>query len=652
MKNQSLFETEKDIEFTVITEETLGQVSSVGVFLKKWIISPIPKYKHIKKPVASRLLYVFGIILTLLLPLYMNFVMELIHSGSVRGVLDYVKFYHGSAIFSTLMLYGVFALLWLIFKKGFLSSFVFVLLCAALSVTNYFKHTLTGDFVYPWDLVNQTGNLKELTEFVKMGLPPKFLLSIIIGFMFPIGSFFLKSDIPLKALSRLPIAALILILAFFSFNTPEQIDKTLAKFNMTINSTAAQETNHIVNGFSGGFMVNCLTMNVAEPKDYSNEKIDNIMAKYPPRAATEGFSSPDIILILSESFWDVRQLPNTTFSENPLKNFDEICQRDNCYSGDMYQTAFGGGTVRTEFEVLTGLTTDPLPVGAVPWQYISKDTPTFASHYKNSGYRTVFMHTFGSAFYMRKQTYPYLGFDEIYFAEDLLEFEEIPYAVSGRYISDDSFASYLSLLLDKESEPCFLFGISMENHQPYENKYEEPLIKVSNPTLSESALLPLKSYTTGVAMADKALKKITDYIDQREKDTILIYFGDHLPTLGADKLTYKESGFISEGEMSADEWRAIMRTPFLIYSNFTLKESEMLKIGTGNALSSYNLLNAASDLIGAPTSSLMEFLKAYSGEIQYYNPRLKLIPTKSQQKFIDNHSLITYDRIIGKGYSE
>ncbi len=646
MNTKSVLEEKQDIS----AEETPKKVSSVNAILKKFIILPLPQIKYTKKSGTSKIFYIIGLICTLFLPLYMNFAMEYIYRGSFEACFDYLSLYPYSAIFSTLMLSGFFWILWLIFRKGSWAAFIFILLCSTLALANHFKHSLTGDFIYPWDLINQTENLGELTGFINMGIPANYVVVLVVGFMFPIISFFFKSEIPLRIFPRLFLVLAISFSIFFSFNTPEKTAKTLERFDMVLNSTAEQETNHMVNGFSGGFIVNCLSMNITEPEGYSREKIHEILKNYPPQKAKKSFSSPDIILVLSESFWDPRLIPGTKFSKNPLESFDEISDKTNAYSGNMYQTAFGGGTVRTEFEVLTGLTTDTLPVGTVPWQYISQDTPTYATTYKELGYRTVFMHTFSSAFYMRSKAYPLLGFEELYFIEDLESIKDISYTVSGNYVSDDSFMDYLIYLLEKEDDPCFLFGITMENHQPFEDKYQNPTIEVENPKLSKDSVLSLENYATGISNADKALSKLINYIDNRERDTVLIYFGDHLPTIGADKAALKESGFISEGEMTDKEWQAIMRTPFLIYGNFPLNESSMLKKGDKNNISSYNLLNAAADLIGAPKSSLMEFLKDYYGAMPYYNSRLKLKPNKAQQQFINSHNLLTYDMVDGDRY--
>lgn len=597
-------------------------------------------------------LHTIGIIFSALLPIYFFIILEYIHFGSFGGIARFLTLYEGPGVFSIIVLYGIYGLLWLIVKRGFIAGLIMTVLCSMLAVSNYFKHTLTGDFVYPWDLIHNIGNLGELSVFVKSGLPVGCIIVIVVGLLLVASTYFVRSKIRIRARWRALMGVAIVGIMYLSVCTPEQITRTLGLYNMSITNTSNQEMNHAAHGFTGGFLVNLLSMNVPEPDNYSEDAINSILAPYTKAPSSENFTEPDIIVILSESFWDPKLLPETSFSKNPTANYDSIIKRKNALGGYLYQTSYGGGTVRTEFDVITGLTIDQLPAGTVPWQYVTDNIPSYPSHYRDIGYRTVFLHTYEPSFYMRKRTYPFIGFDELYFQDDLTAIDSVEWDISGNYLSDKSFVSYIEHFLEQDKDkPCFLFGISMENHQPYENKYQETEIKVTSSKLSQSSKIAVENHATGVYMADQALKKLTDYIDSRDKDTVLVYFGDHLPSLGTDKAAYKESGFISEGEMTDDEWHSILKTPFLIYANFELEESEMLKPDTSNEIGSYNLINAASDLIGAPKSPLMEFLADYYREIPFYNYRLRITPNEEQNYFIDAHKLLTYDVMNGKQYS-
>ena len=103
--------------------------------------------------------------------------------------------------------------------------------------------------------------------------------------------------------------------------------------------------------------------------------------------------------------------------------------------------------------------------------------------------------------------------------------------------------------------------------------------------------------------------------------------------------------------MADGDWEKLMRTPFLIYGNFEFKNGGLLKTGKDNSISSYNLLNAVSQLISAPTTPYMEFLTAYGNSIPYFNNRLKINTSESQNEFINQHKLLTYDILNGGKYS-
>ncbi|MBS7297827.1 MAG: sulfatase-like hydrolase/transferase [Eubacteriales bacterium] len=570
-----------------------------------------------------------GLVFLALLPVYIFILFEYIHFGIFAGIGEFLNLHIGAAFFSLISLYTIYLILFLISGRFIIATLIMTLLCALLAVSNYFKHTLTGDFVYPWDLIHNTGNLSELRSFVSGSLPLGNILILLFGLLFIAVAVVIKGKLRLRARWRIGIIAVVAAIVTISFNTPQHTSKTLQLFNMDLGSTSNQEVNHSENGFTGGFLVNTLSMNVPTPDGYSKNNIEKILQPYTASLASAEFSSPDIIVILSESFWDPKNLPGVDFSKNPTANFDKISKKANARSGYMYQTSYGGGTVRTEFDVITGLTIEQMPDGSVPWQYLTGNIPSYASHFKDLGYRTIFMHTYEPSFYMRNKAYPFIGFDELYFQDELTAIEGVDWHRSGLYIADDSFVSYVKHFLEQDNDnPCFLFGISMENHQPYDNKYEDTKIKVSSKYLSESTRYAVEQFSEGLYRADLALKKLVSYIDSRKKDTILIYFGDHPPTLGPDKAAYIESGFISDGFLNDKEWQALLRTPFLIYSNFSPEESEMLKPDAINEITSYNLINAGLELAGAPKSAYMEFLTDYYRAIPYYNNCLKIQPTE------------------------
>jgi len=598
------------------------------------------------------LLRIVGYLDLLLLPLYGYLTLEFIHYSSLT------KFKHFMTTRTTVVLFGIFVVYLLFFlilmavKKGFVAGIIFSIIIGAASVANYYKYVLTGENLFPWDIVAQGANAGEAAGFISTPFP-WWAWVLMIGLVIATAVlFFTKPEVPLKAYVRFPIIIIAVIFAMKPVNTPEKVNAFLNARDIQLEDMALQESNYIENGFTGAFVVNVLSSNVTPPKDYSQSLISSILEKYPETEATKDFSSPDIILILAESFWDVRQLPGVEFSQDPLENYDEILSRENTVSGRFFTTAYGGGTVKPEFEVLTGLTTDRLPAGSIPWQYITNNTESYVSLYQDLGYDTVLMHPYNSNFYQRKQTYPRIGFNKTYFDTYFYEHPEIQVQIDGKQIADSTLVDHIKSYLDSSDIPVFMFGISMENHQPYANKFGTHTVTVSSDRMDAGVLSDVENYTQGVYHADLALKELVDYIDSRERDTVLVWFGDHLPTLGANYAAYAQSGMVDLGVMNVEMKESLQSTPYLIYSNFETSEDAMVSAGQGNDISSYNLMNALATLIGAPRTPLMYFLEDFYNVYPYYNVRLYNTPfPEGITEYIDAHAALTYDRTVGKRYS-
>jgi len=555
-------------------------------------------------------------------------------------------------VFGILIVYLIYLLLLLIFKKGFIASGIMGIATILISVSNYFKYALTGDYLYPWDIAQNTGNLGELSNFLSVPLPWWCLVLYAGLIILVILTFLTKAELPIRFLVRLPFILMIVYGSYISVDTPEKATVVLNENGLYFEDMALQTSNYSANGFVGAFTVNALSSGVTKPENYSEATVNDLLNLYDETPAGEGFNNPDIILILSESFWDPTKLPGVEFSADPLENFREIASRDGVISGNFYTTGFGGGTVRPEFEVLTGLTTDFLPGGSVPYQYINKPVESYVSIYRDLGYRTLAIHPYNATFYLRKQGYPFIGIDELYFEDSLYALKnEVPYTISGKQISDDSFVDYIKYYLEQSTGDTFLLGISMENHQPYNDKFSRHDITVTSDAIEPSVLSDLTNFTQGVHEADIALKKLVDYIDSRDKETILVYFGDHLPTLGANYAAYHQSGAINLDGMTPEMNKFLYSTPFLVYSNFELQESDMLKVGSDNEIASYNLMNAVSTLIDAPRTKYMHFLEEYYKKHPANNIRLWSINKKPFEEFIEGHKIITYDRTVGDRYS-
>ncbi|MFZ3233502.1 MAG: hypothetical protein WA194_08510, partial [Patescibacteria group bacterium] len=85
-----------------------------------------------------------------------------------------------------------------------------------------------------------------------------------------------------------------------------------------------QMENYADNGFVGGFFTNLGNAFVKKPEGYDRAKVEKLAASNFETPDSSGSVRPDVVLILSESFWDPTKLPGVRFSKDPIPNFRKL----------------------------------------------------------------------------------------------------------------------------------------------------------------------------------------------------------------------------------------------------------------------------------------------------------------------------------------
>jgi phosphoglycerol transferase MdoB-like AlkP superfamily enzyme len=90
-----------------------------------------------------------------------------------------------------------------------------------------------------------------------------------------------------------------------------------------------------------------------------------------------------------------------------------------------------------------------------------------------------------------------------------------------------------------------IMAISIQNHGPYESV---PLPASSNAgfvqtSLDAPAAHALETYMTLVKASDQALARLLEFVKNRQRDTLLMVYGDHLPAMNP---VYTQLGFRDE----------------------------------------------------------------------------------------------------------
>ena len=596
--------------------------------------------EFIKRLKRNKLVWIPATILYWLMPAFYLFEMESFHTYPMKFLDEFLQNKFPIVVFDLILLYTLFLIGYFLVKKAWINLVFFSAFLTAVSLTNYIKFALRGENFLPHDFI-MAGNMNELVSYVSVSFPWwAWALMLFALFATVILSVFAK-DAPFKFYIRIPVSVILSVAVVLFFTNGPEAGKIFNKIGMYYESTDNQDTNYRANGFVGAFSINIAAFSIQKPEGYSTAKLEAALSKYQESPPSNDYRNPDIIVVLSESFWDPRLLPDSEITPDPFENFDRLSQSENALSGRLIIPTIGGGTIRTEFEILTGLSVDALPSGVVPYNIIKKDVPSYVSYYKNLGYDAIAIHPYIAKFYNRNRCLPRIGFDE-YYAESLGEIEEIEPIYKGGYISDETFVEYLEYFLnesEKSENPLFLFGITMENHQKYSWKYDWSnfTVKAKNPHLNESDHHNFENYTQGVQNADQSLGQICEFVDKRERPTVLVFFGDHLPMICSNYTAYLDTGFVEDTWTRASRDK-LYSTPYIIYSNFELNTN------TGNyeTVSSYNLLNVLSTLIGSGKTKYMGYLDALREELPHYNVRMAIPLTDGQKELLQTQYYATY----------
>ncbi|MBS0381428.1 MAG: LTA synthase family protein [Proteobacteria bacterium] len=271
-----------------------------------------------------------------------------------------------------------------------------------------------------------------------------------------------------------------------------------------------------------------------------------LMAEYEPRLASRmptaaDGDKPDIVVILSESFFDPTIMRGYPPGTDLTPNLHRLEQHGT--SGQLHVPTFGGGTIRTEFEVLTGLSLRYFPDVQFPYLQIhQKKIPGIVRLLAADGYDTLAVHGNNPGFWNRTAAFKELGFDRFI---SIADFPSDDRTDNGKYMSDKAFTDELLRQLPDTGPPRFILGISIEAHGPYDHDYGidakvRDAIPVPKGVVDPYAKRELQNYLYHMQHADQQLGRLVDTLAQRQRRTLILFFGDHLPALVP---AFQQAGF-------------------------------------------------------------------------------------------------------------
>lgn len=281
--------------------------------------------------------------------------------------------------------------------------------------------------------------------------------------------------------------------------------------------------------------------------------------------AVKEVGEPNIIVVMNESFSDLNALGELETDVYYMPYVSSLTE-DTIY-GHLYVSPFGGNTVYSEFEFLTGSSMAFLPTGCIPYtQYFNAtmEIPSMVSTMKNQSipYETIAIHPYEKSGYNRVDVYNSFGFDQFITIDDFSD-----YTINRKYMQDeDDYKKIIETFENKEDgQPIFIFNITMQNHGGYGERTDyilnEP-VHVTNYSVDSG----VDEYLSSLKEADTAVEILVDYFSTVDEPTIIVFFGDHQPQLSTE---FYDSIFGKDSmELNFEETLQKHEVPFFIWSNY------------------------------------------------------------------------------------
>ena len=347
---------------------------------------------------------------------------------------------------------------------------------------------------------------------------------------------------------------------------------------------------------------------IIEPENYSdNAAVEAAaMAEDFPSATAESADSdyPDIILILSESFYDfdlVTDLQADTEVMPVTKNLP------NAVYGHTISPHVGGGTNSSEYEMLSSNSLMLMP-SITPFNWLNlHNANSLVSYLKNLGYSTMAAHPYTNSNYRRDSAWLALGFDETHFESD---FPTKEYYGNRPYQTDSaSFRDFESLYEAMPADkPRFGFLVSIQSHGDYAMNDASLDIVHAGTDYGEYDDL-MDEYLSCIHMSDAAVQELCDYFTKQYQETgrkvVVAYAGDHAPSF-VDHVADKT-------KVDGNDLQILERsTPFFIWANYPL-DNIAAATNTQDPLNRMDMVMLAPTIVqqaGLPLTGYYKYLLA------------------------------------------
>ncbi len=561
--------------------------------------------------------------LLLLFPIFIVCMAELNQDKYLSKLVVFIAEHPSIMLFNILIAGLIFLGALLLFRKGWLAMLLQSLLYMALSITELFKYNTNGNHLIMTDM-KLFRSIKSLTSFAYIKITPRLIIYSLIVLAFVGIAFWFnpKFSLHTKRLRRMVTGLSCLLACALVVLVPTLSTPVYAFFGVDVSkaeNTFILNEKFENNGFLAFFMQTGsenIANRLEEPEAYEENK-DSTIAQYLDEVTEQcDFQDgvkPNVIEIMSESYADFRVFDELNISEDVYAGLDEVAAKG--VSGTAIAPTYASYTVRTEFELLFGLPVKSLNDPNMPQRMLlERQQPTIPSYFKAQGYSTAYVHPFQGSFYNRRTIYSQFSFDTMIFEDDFT----VPVELYGTYIDDNTVYHQIEQLITETDEPLYLHTTTMQNHQPYDQGTGDT---------------EFENYLQWIQHSSDGLADFITSLEQIDEPTIVLFIGDHFPSLRGEDGIYTQLGITSENCSTLYEQKYVM------WNNFGL---DMTATQPTEAVSVFYLPYIIMQAIGMPRDSFIQSMMDEMTVTPVYSTNYA--PGQTRNKKLDT---LTYDRVLG-----
>lgn len=548
-----------------------------------------------------------------LLSMFVVFLVELASRWSIASAFSFIAKTPLTFIYNSFIVFASLTLVYLFRRRAFarliISSFWIIL--------GIINGIVLSNRVTPFGFADLTV-VSDLMTMLDTYVSPVMMAAIVIAsvlFILICAIIFIHGPIYQGKQRRIVSLASILTVIFIAIPATT----TVAQEN---NIVASYFTNiaqgYMDYGFVYSFSSGFVNWGMKEPENYDEAVIDALMQAVESEKAVTTITSengPNIITVLLESFVDPNEFTFMTYSQDPTPFFHYL--EDNYTSGYLNMPVVGAGTANAEFEILTGMRLQHFGTGEYPYKTVLKEVEnceSIASHLKKIGYGTHAVHNNGGNFYSRVNAFSMMGFDS-FTSKELMNITE--FTPNEGWAEDSILAEETMKTLLSTEGPDLTYVITVGQHgvYPEEQVIENPYCEVYG-LATEEETNAWTYYMHQANKTDQFMQELITYLEALDEDTIVVFWGDHLPTMG-----------LEDADMVSED---IYKTKYVTWNNFGLEQND-------KDLYAYQLMADLYNQIGFHDGTMVAY-----HQTQMDNP--------DYQAYLDGIEQLQYDILYGERY--